>query len=118
MKRPSDGGQKPLWVDEEVARRLNMLRVDGGAEKRQSGEYADSGETDDSFRDRKDAAFEEDGAFKGEFLPYTGIPDGEDSMKEVKERLGEIFRAKSKLVGREESDPAPEDMEQLLKKYF
>lgn len=118
VKKPSDGGQKPLLSDEEVARRLNMLRVDGGAEKRQSGEYADSGETDDSIRERKEAAFEEDGAFKGEFLPYTGIPDGEDSMKEVKERLGEIFRAKSKLAGREESDPAPEDMEQLLKKYF
>lgn len=119
VKRQPNGGQKPLLSDEEVARRLNMLRVDGGAEKRQSGEDAGGEETaDGGRREGKEAAFEEEEAFKGEFLPYTGIPDGEDSMKEVKERLGEIFRAKSKLAGREESDPAPEDMEQLLKKYF
>ena len=98
---PSDGVKKEskaLISDEEVARRLNMRRLDTPSDQK---------------------AREEKAAYKGEFLPFTGIRDEKDSMLEVKERLDEILRAKKNApVQPEQELPAPEDMDTLLKKYF
>lgn len=98
---PSDGVKKEskaLISDEEVARRLNMRRLDAPPDP---------------------APREEKAAYKGEFLPFTGIRDEKDSMLEVKERLDEILRAKKNAsVQPVQELPAPEDMDTLLKKYF
>ena len=112
--------KKPLLTDEEVARRLNMLRMDNGEEKTHSSANAAAQEKRPERREDppKSGSAPVNPPFKGEFLPFTGIPDDGDSMKEVKDRLDEILRAKSKLAGEEEALPPPEDVGTLLKKYF